>query len=493
MHRRLCARIAGTGRTLHGTYMPIKFGTDGWRAIIGEEYTFDNVRLCAQGVADYMNERGLAARGVLVGYDTRFSSREFAASVAEVCTANRVTTYLCDRAAPTPVASFNLVAREAGAGVIITASHNSARWNGFKFKPHYGGSAAPEIVEELEEHIAAAESRGAPARLALDVAESRGLLEYLDPEPAYLDHLATLVDLGAIRRAGLKVIVDPMYGSGAGYFDKLLSGEATRIVELHSGPNPAFPGMSQPEPIAQNLGALMPSIRRRHADVGLATDGDADRLGLVDERGGFVTTHQTFALLCLHQLEVLGRRGPLVRSITMTSMVDKLGEEYGVPVFDTPVGFKYLGPVMMEEDAILAGEESGGYAFRGNIPERDGILSGLMVLDLMVKTGKTVSELLRMLSDKVGPHHYDRLDVEFDPAQRELIETRVRGARPSSLAGRQVEGIDARDGFRFVLEDGYWTLVRFSGTEPLLRIYAEGESPEEVAELLRAARLLAGV
>jgi phosphomannomutase len=284
-----------------------------------------------------------------------------------------------------------------------------------------------------------------------------------------------------------------MYGSGAGYFDKLLSGEATRIVELHSGPNPGFPGMSQPEPIAQNLGALMPSIRRRHADVGLATDGDADRLGLVDEKGRFVTTHQTFALLCLHQLEVLGRRGPLVRSITMTSMVDKLGEEYGVPVFDTPVGFKYLGPVMMEEDAILAGEESGGYAFRGNIPERDGILSGLMVLDLMVKTGKTVSELLRMLSDKVGPHHYDRLDVEFDPAQRGLIETRVRGARPSSLAGRQVEGIDTRDGFRFVLEDGYWTLVRFSGTEPLLRIYAEGESPDEVAELLRAARLLAGV
>ena len=473
--------------------MAIRFGTDGWRAVIGDEFTFDNVRLCAQGVADYVNERGLGARGVLVGYDTRFSSREFAASAAEVLTANRVTTYLCDRAAPTPAASFNLVAREAGAGIVVTASHNPARWNGLKFKPHYGGSAAPEIVEELEAHVASAESKGPPARLRLEVAESRGLLEYLDPEPAYLGHLAALVDLGAIRRAGLKVVVDPMHGSGAGYFDKLLSGEATRVVEIRSEPNPAFPGMSQPEPVARNLERLRSSVRRRHADLGLATDGDADRLGLVDERGGFVTTLQAFALLCLHQLEVLGRRGPLVRSITMTSMVDKLGDEYGVPVFDTPVGFKYLGPVMMREDALLAGEESGGYAFRGNIPERDGILSGLMVLDLMVRTGKTVSELLRMLEDKVGPHHYDRLDLAFEPTQREFIEARLHGARPSALAGRPVEQLDTRDGFRFVLEDGYWALVRFSGTEPLLRIYAEGETPEEVAELLEAARLLAGV
>ena len=473
--------------------MAIRFGTDGWRAVIGDEFTFDNVRLCAQGVADYVNERGLGARGVLVGYDTRFSSREFAASAAEVLTANRVTTYLCDRAAPTPAASFNLVAREAGAGIVVTASHNPARWNGLKFKPHYGGSAAPEIVEELEAHVASAESKGPPARLRLEVAESRGLLEYLDPEPVYLGHLAALVDLGAIRRAGLKVVVDPMHGSGAGYFEKLLSGEATRVVEIRSEPNPAFPGMSQPEPVARNLERLRSSVRRRHADLGLATDGDADRLGLVDERGGFVTTLQAFALLCLHQLEVLGRRGPLVRSITMTSMVDKLGDEYGVPVFDTPVGFKYLGPVMMREDALLAGEESGGYAFRGNIPERDGILSGLMVLDLMVRTGKTVSELLRMLEDKVGPHYYDRLDLAFEPTQREFIEARLRGARPSALAGRTVEQLDTRDGFRFVLEDGYWALVRFSGTEPLLRIYAEGETPEEVAELLEAARLLAGV
>ena len=230
-----------------------------------------------------------------------------------------------------------------------------------------------------------------------------------------------------------------------------------------------------------------------YADVGLATDGDADRLGVVDESGRFVTTLEAFALLCYYQLEVLGNRGPLVRSITMTSMIDKLGKTYGVPVHDTPVGFKYLGPVMMREDALTAGEESGGYAFRGNIPERDGILSGLMLLDLMVRTGKTVSELLSILKDTVGPHSYDRIDLHFDASQRDSIERRVGQAQPEELAGRRVEEIDTRDGYRFVLPDGYWALIRFSGTEPLIRIYAEGESPDMVQRMLSEARSLAGV
>ena len=473
--------------------MAIKFGTEGWRGIIAEDYTFDNVRLCAQGAAEFLREQGLDSRGLVIGYDTRFASEEFAAAVAEVSTANGVTTYLCNRAAPTPVVSYNLVAREAGAGVIITASHNPARWNGFKYKPHYGGSASPEIAEQLEARIAQVEASQSVNRMSLDNAEARGLLEYIDPEPLYMGNIATLVDLGGIRRAGLKVLVDPMFGAGAGYFTKLLSGGTIKVTELHSERNPSFPGISQPEPIAHNLGTLMSSVPRRHADLGLATDGDADRLGVVDENGRFMTTLQTFALLCLHQLEVLGRRGPLVRSITMTSMVDRLGEMYGVPVFDTPVGFKHLAPAMMREDALLAGEESGGYAFRGNIPERDGILSGLMLLDMMVKTGKTPSELLSMLTDKVGPHYYDRWDLKFDARRRDSIQARVKAARPSTLAGKRVEKVDARDGLRFVLEGGYWTLVRFSGTEPLLRIYAEAESPEQVATLLGDTRAIAGV
>ena len=459
---------------------------------MGDDFTFDNVRACAQGTAAYLIEQGLASRGLIVGYDTRFDSENFAAAVAEVSAANQVFTLLCDRAAPTPVVSYNLVAREAGGGAIITASHNPAQWNGFKYKPLYGGSAPPEVVAQLEQHIAAAQGSEVP-RLSLDKAQSIGLLEYVDPEPAYLNHVATLVDLDAIRRAGLKVMIDPMFGAGAGYFPKLLEGGSTRVTELHSEPNPAFPGMSQPEPLAHNLGELMSSVRQEGADVGLATDGDADRLGIVDEEGRFITTLQAFALLCLHQLEVLGHRGPLVRSITMTSMIDRLGQAYDVPVFDTPVGFKYLGPVMIRENALMAGEESGGYAFRGNIPERDGILSGLMVLEMMVKTGKSPSELLAMLTEKVGPHFYERWDLGFEEGQRELIQSRLQASRPSMLAGKRVVSVDTRDGTRFVLEGGHWALVRFSGTEPLLRIYAEAQSPVEVAALLGEARSMAGV
>ena len=473
--------------------MDIRFGTDGWRGIIGEDYTFENVRFCAQGTAEYLRDQRLESRGLVIGYDTRLKSEEFAASVAEVTTANGISTYLCDRPAPTPVVSYNLVARGAGAGAIITASHNPAKWNGFKYKPHYGGSATPEVVAQLEAHIAEVQASGAISRMPLSDAQARGLLEYIDPEPLYLSQLATLVDLDGIRQAGLRVVVDSMFGAGAGYFAKLLDGGTTQVTELHGERNPAFPGMSQPEPIAHNLDELTAVVPKCRADVGLATDGDADRLGLVDEKGRFVTTLQTFALICLHQLEVLNRRGPLVRSLTMTSMVDKLAQAFGVPVFDTPVGFKYLGPVMMREDALVAGEESGGYAFRGHIPERDGILSALMLLDMMAKTGKTPSELLGMLADKVGPHHYDRLDLRFDARQRDSIQARVSDARPSTLAGKRVEKIDTRDGFRFTLEGEYWALVRFSGTEPLLRIYAEAESPERVAALLGEARAIAGV
>ena len=473
--------------------MPIRFGTDGWRGVIAEDFTFENVRLCAQGVADYLGEQGESSRGLVVGYDTRFGSAAFAEAVAEVAAANWVTTLLCDRAAPTPAVAYNVVSRDAAGGAVITASHNPPEWNGFKYKPDYGGSASSEVVEQLERRVADAEASGAVNRLSLPLAESQGLVERIDPEPSYLGHVATLVDLDGIRRAGLKVVVDSMHGAGAGYVSKLLADGATQVTEIRGEPNPAFPGMAQPEPIAHNLAELMARVHAGGADVGLATDGDGDRVGIVDERGRFVTTLQAFALLCMHALEVLGDRGPIVRSITMTSMVDRLGEAYNVPVFDSPVGFKFLGPIMMRENAMLAGEESGGYAFRGHLPERDGILSGLMMLDMMVKTGKTPSELLADLEERLGPHHYERWDVTFDPNQRAAIQARVTNANPSSLAGRRVENVDSRDGVRFLLRGGYWAMVRFSGTEPLVRIYAEAESMGEVAALLGEVRAMAGV
>ncbi len=472
--------------------MTIKFGTDGWRGIIAEDFTFEKVRLCAQGVSNLLAMHGDTEKGLVVGYDTRFGSRNFANAVAEVAASNGIKTFLADRPAPTPVLSYNLVAKGASAGAIITASHNSREWNGFKYKPAYGGTASSELTVELEQHIEQAEKTGFRKTLSLSSAEKIGLVSLFDPEPLYLENLGTLVDIEGIRKAGLHVAVDSMHGAGAGYFSKILDGGKTKVTELRAENNPLFPGMKQPEPLSPNLSDLINLVSNSNIDVGLATDGDADRLGVIDEHGQFVTTLQTFALLCLYQLDILKQKGPIVRSITMTTMINKLGESYGVPVFQTPVGFKYLCPVMIQEKALAAGEESGGYAFRGNIPERDGILSGLLVLDMMVKTGKTVSQLLQMLVSKVGPHHYARIDLHFDKSRHE-IEEKVRSAKPNSLADRPVECIDDIDGYHYTLTGGYWALIRFSGPETLLRIYAEARSPQEVETILSELKSITGI
>ncbi len=470
----------------------IKFGTDGWRAIIAEDFTFANVRVCAQGVATYLKSKGLAPRGLVIGYDTRFSSEHFAEAAAEVVTANGIKVYLCDKPTPTPVVSYTIVEKNAGGAVIITASHNPGIWNGFKYKPEYAGSASPEVVAELERLISDA-ARSRPKALTLAKAQDEGLLEHVDAAPAYLAHLAKLVDLKALRDSPMNVVIDSMYGAGAGYLKALLSGGRIGVREIHSERNPLFPGMAQPEPITQNLVALSATVKESGADVGVATDGDADRLGIIDEKGGFINQLQAFALLALYLLEVRGERGPLVKSITTTSMLYRLGEIYKVPVFETPVGFKYLGPVMMREDALVAGEESGGYAFRGHIPERDGILSALYFLDLMARLRKKPTQVVSHLYDTVGPHYYNRVDLTFPERQRESIRKRVAGAVPDSIEGTKVKSADTSDGFRFILEDGSWVLIRFSGTEPLLRIYAETTSPVRVDRLLAAARKIAGI
>ena len=473
--------------------MPIKFGTDGWRAVIGEGYTFENLRFCAQGTADYLKQSGFAKRGLTVGYDTRFASNDFAAAFAEVTAGNGIVTALTDRATPTPVVSYNLVASGAGGGAVITASHNPAVWNGFKYKPDYGGSASPDVVTELETKIAKTQLSGDVRRMPIELAERKGMVNRFDPRLPYAEHVGRLVDLDVIRRSGIRIIVDSMYGAGSGYIADLAKGTFCDVIEIRNEPNPSFPGMSQPEPLAHNLGGLQKEVTQTNADLGVATDGDADRLGIVDENGRYLSTLQTFALLCMHRLEVKGDRGPLVRSITMTSMIDKLGLIYGVPVFVTPVGFKHIGPVFMRENALAAGEESGGYAFRGSIPERDGILSGLMVVEMIAKSGKRISELLDSLITKVGPHHYNRWDIEFDESQRTSVTKRLNAALPSALAGMPVESIDKQDGFRFVLKGGFWVMVRFSGTEPVVRIYAEAESPDIVTDLLTEMRSMAGI
>jgi phosphomannomutase len=471
---------------------PIKFGTDGWRAIIGEDFTFDNVRYCAQGVADYLKEAGLNERGLVVGYDTRFASEDFAAAVAEVVAGNGVKVYLSSKAAPTPVVSYGVLAKKAGGAVIITASHNPGIWNGFKYKNEYGSSASDEITSKIVNFISKAYDAGEVNRLPLADAKKQGLVLDTDLEPVYFEQIKKLIDLDSLRNAGLKLVIDPMYGVGAGYLAKALAGGTTKFTEINGERNPLFPGI-RPEPIPPNLDGLSAVVREQKADAGLATDGDADRMGIVDEKGNFVTQLQVFALLCLYLLEVRGERGPIVKTLTTTSMAYRLGELFNVPVYETAVGFKYVAPLMMEKNALFGGEESGGYGFRGHVIERDGILANLYFLDLMVKTGKKPSELIDYLYSKVGPHHYKRVDIKFDAKRRESIIDRVRNYTPETIDNVRVLKIDTTDGFRFILEDNTWLLIRFSGTEPLLRIYTETDSPERVERLLKLGRTIAGV
>jgi alpha-D-glucose phosphate-specific phosphoglucomutase len=471
---------------------PIKFGTDGWRAIIAEDFTFDNVRACAQGVADYLKGAGLAKRGLVIGNDTRFASEDFAAAAAEVVAANGIKTYLCPRPTPTQVISFGVTTQKAGGAIIITASHNPAKWNGFKYKDDCGSSAPDEVTVKIEYLIAKAVTSKKVKRISLDKALAQKAVAYLDLDPVYFEQLNKLVDLNEIRKAGLKIVYDAMYGTGAGYLDKLLTGGGTELIEINSERNPLFPGI-QPEPIAVNLTRLSKTVREQRAAVGLATDGDADRMGIIDEKGTFLTQLQVFALLCLYLLEVRGERGAIIKTLTTTSMVYRLGEIYHVPVHETAVGFKFVAPKMMAENALIGGEESGGYGFRGHVLERDGILANLYFLDLMVKTGKSPSELIEYLYSKVGPHHYRRVDIEFPVEEHQAIINHIQNNPPQSIDGVKVLRLDITDGFRFMLEDNSWLLTRFSGTEPILRIYAETDSVARAERFLEIGRKLAGV
>lgn len=467
----------------------IHFGTDGWRAIIAGEFTFANVRACAHATALYLRQSGMASRGVVIGYDTRFASEDFAAAVAEVMAANGVPAYLCRRPAPTPVIGYAILTHKAAGSVVITSSHNPAAYSGFKVRTEYGGSAPPEILSQIEARIPEAIAGGAPSMPLAD-AEKKGLVQTFDPKPEYLRHLAELVDFERLRNAGLRIVVDPMHGAGAGYLREILSGGSTQVFEIRGERNPAFPGIHNPEPIPRNLDATVAAVREHGASVALATDGDADRIGVIDGNGRFVNQLETFALLAYYLLEVRGLRGPIVKSVTTTSMVLRLGELYGVPVYETGVGFKYLGPKMRDTDALIAGEESGGFAFRGHLPERDGVLSGLYVADLMARRGKDLPGLIAELFEKVGPHYYDRIDVTMTEEQRTRIHERLPGLQPESIAGLKVTGYDRTDGLRFLLEDGAWALIRLSGTEPLMRVYTEVRDERQVQPVLQALREL---
>lgn len=470
---------------------PIKFGTDGWRARIAEDYTFDNLRRCAQGFANYLTESGLAEKGAVIGHDKRFHADNFAAAASEVLAANGINVWLTDKATPTPTISYAVAHKGAGGGINITASHNPPEDCGFKVRDPNGGAIAPDELKKIEAAIP--DSMADVKRMKLDDAMSDGLVTKFDANPAYIEQLNRLIAIDPLKDAGFNVLVDCMWGNGAGWFPHLLGGGKTQITEVHNERNPIFPFMSRPEPIPPNVDHGLSFVKQIGADVAVINDGDADRVGFGDENGEFIDQLRVYGLLGYYFLEVRGDRGPIVKTISTTKMLNKLAKQYDVPVHETGVGFKYIAPKMMEVDALIGGEESGGYAFQGHVPERDGILAGLFLLDLMRQTGKKPSQLLDTLFEKVGGHYYKRIDSRFDAADKPAILARVGEAMPATIGGLKVVDKVTVDGNQFVMEDGGWLLIRFSGTEPIIRVYCETTHESKVDAILDDGMRIAGL
>jgi phosphomannomutase len=473
----------------------IVFGTDGWRAKVADDFTFENVRRCAEGVARYVVDRGEQAKGVVLAYDRRFASEHFAAAAAEVLLAYEIPIAYATSAVPTQMSSYEVIQRGAAAGVVITASHNPWTDNGFKVKSPTGAAAGPELLAVLERTIAGNGGAAIPRRPFAD-AEAAGLVERYDPYPGYEQFIRRTVDMDALKAADVAVLVDPMWGAGAGWLSRLLAGGRIRVTELHTERNPYFGGVN-PEPIRPNIDEALGIVAAGGFDLGLLLDGDADRAGAVDERGVFIHQLQVYGLLMYYLVEHRGMHAPVVKSVNTTSMAERLGQRYGIAVHETPVGFKYVGPRMIETGAMYGGEESGGYGFGMHLPERDGIYADLLLLDLFLRERAAgrwpVSRAIEHLHEIAGPSFYQRVDIHVDraiyPSVKERLLVELVDKAPAELAGQPVTKtveLTTGDGFKFFIADGSWLLVRFSGTEPLVRVYTEATS-QPVADACVAA------
>jgi len=475
----------------------IVFGTDGWRARVAEDFTFDNVRRCADGVARYVLGRGEREKGVVIAYDRRFASEHFAAAAAEVLAAQDIPIVFAEHAVPTQMSSFEVVERGAAAGIVITASHNPWTDNGFKVKAPTGSAGGPDMLKVIEEAIA----ENAPIeRRPFADAEAAGLVERFDPFEGYEQFLRRTVDLDALRDADVDVLVEPMWGAGAGWIPRLLRDGRIRVTEIHQERNPYFGGVN-PEPIRPNVDEALRTIVSGGHDMGLLLDGDADRAGAADEQGTFIHQLEVTGLLMYYLAEHRGLRDPVVISVNNTSMARRLGQIYGIAVHETSVGFKYIGPKMIETGAMMGAEESGGFGFGMHLPERDGVYADLLLLDLFLREKARgiwpVSRIVQHFHEIAGPSHYRRVDVHVDrPAYASVKERLLKGlgaSPPTELAGQpltETVALTTADGFKFFVADGSWLLIRTSGTEPLVRIYTEATSTETQEALIAAGERL---
>lgn len=482
--------------------MPIHFGTDGWRAVISDTFTFHNLRLVSQAIADavssdWWNNGEIkhtqeSPSKIIVGFDTRFLSDRYAIEVARVLAANSFKVMLSQSDAPTPSISYHVKYQKALAGVMITASHNAPRYNGVKLKAPYGGSATKEQCRRVEVYLNDNESRGrGPNLMDYESARQMKLIQRFNPLPDYYNHLRNIIDFDIIADHPQRVVVDSMYGAGRGVIKGILKGTGCEVSEIRSEMNPGFGGV-HPEPIARYLGALAGAISTHMGDFGLATDGDADRIGAMDERGNFIDPHKIMALALLYLVEHRGWRGPVVRTVSTTRMIDRLAESFTLPVYETPVGFNHIAEYMLRENILIGGEESGGISMQGHIPEGDGILMGLLLIEMVAHSQTTLHELVNNLMKRAGPAYYERRDMRLNhPVEKEHLTRQLYENAPRSIAGEEVKQVLTIDGIKYLLADDSWLLIRPSGTEPVLRVYAEGRSIEEVHALLEFGEQIA--
>jgi phosphomannomutase len=457
----------------------IRFGTDGWRAVIADDFTFANLERVGLATARYFRKHRKIRNGIVIGYDARFMSREFAEKAAEAIAGTGITVKLADSIVSTPMISLLTKLEGAAGGVVITASHNPAKWNGFKIKGDFGGPAHPEMIAAVERELAKVLrlKKLPPARGTYPDLVKKKKIVPISMKQRYLDDLATKLDLARIRNSGVKVLYDAMHGAGQGVLPSIVPG----VVQMRAEFNPSFGG-ANPEPLAQNLAELIRRVPAEGFHIGIATDGDADRIGAVDERGTFVDSHKIFSLLLKYLVEQKGLRGEVVKTLSVTKMVDLQCAKYGLTMHETPIGFKHVCRYMTERDILIGGEESGGLGVKTHIPERDGIFLGLMLCEMMAVRGKSLGELVQELTVEYGPHEFRRVDLHVTEKEKAAIMKRF--ARPvRTLGGHPVTGRKDIDGHKFFVDHG-WLLLRASGTEPLIRVYAEGDSMAVVDGLL---------
>lgn len=461
----------------------LAFGTDGWRAVVADQFTVENVRIVAQAIAQFTIAEGQEEQGIIVGHDTRFLGRMFAEEVVRVLAANGIRADLVNEATPTPVVAFGVRHFAAGGAVMITASHNPPEYNGLKYIPDYAGPATPDITRRLEELIADVQDQGGVKTIGLEEAVTRQLMQYIYLRPHYEAHLRRLIRFERLRKAGMRVVVDPMHGAGIGYLTSLLEEAGVKTTAIREYEDPLFGG-DLPEPAEKHLTELSKEVVEQQASLGLANDGDADRFGVIDENGRFITANQVLVLLARHLIKNRGLTGRIVRTVATTHLLDRIAQQHGMEALETPVGFKYIGAEMRKGDVLLGGEESGGASILGHIPEKDGILINLLLAEMVAWEGKGIAEILQDAYREYGELHTTRIDVRFREKDRWLAS--FLKSPPRQVGSFTVRSLDRKDGVKLLFESGDWILIRPSGTEPLLRIYCEAATAEALDKLKEA-------